>query len=408
MSKILSLGNHYVSDFVKEESDYNNRQKYPLDLILDEEIGAVKLTGSAPLDMMYGKYWYRSGINNSMTQQLKSIVDEITARISYKDNDIWLDIACNDGTLLKFVPNNFIKLGIDPADDSYFQESSKVANKVVQDFFSLESYNKTGYGDKKCKVISIIAMFYDLDDPDAFIKDVYEILEDDGLLVLQMSYTPLMLQQMAFDNICHEHIYYYSLNSIQKLFNKHGFRIVDCSLNDTNGGSFRVYLQKNIGDIKSFASSPMRDVCNFRVNSLLEYEKKHWDISDINIWKVFEEKLNNLKTDLVDFISKEKAAGKKIYGYGASTKGNTLLQYFGLDNTLIEAIAERSPYKYGLKTVGTNIPIISEEDMRKQNPDYLLVLPWHFIDEFKKREKDFLQSGGKLIVPCPEFQVIGV
>jgi hypothetical protein len=407
MKKVLELGSHYVSDFVKSEADYEGRKKYSLDIYIDPETKAAKLTESAPPNIMWGKYWYRSGINTSMTRELKNIVNEIISRIKYQDGDVWLDIACNDGTMFKFIPGSFAKLGIDPCDDSYYQESCKLATKVVQDYFNKESYIKTGYGDKKCKVITTIAMFYDLEDPNPFIKDIVDILDDNGIWVLQMSYTPLMIEQLAFDNICHEHTYYYSLNSIKNLFEKHGLKIVDCDLNDTNGGSFRIYVQKNIAEEDSFGTTPLRSVCDFRVKAILDYENNHYDISDPKLWEDFGNRIDSLKEQTVNFIKQEKAKGKVICGYGASTKGNTLLQYFNLDNTLIDAIAERSPYKYGLKTIGTNIPILSEEEVRDMNPDYMLVLPWHFIKEFVKREDEFLSKGGKFIVPCPEFEIIG-
>lgn len=403
--KVVNLGKHYVSDFIRSDSDYENRQPWSLDLELDEVIGAARLTEVPPSNTMWGKYWYRSGINATMTKELGNIVQEITSRVRLKDDDIWLDIACNDGTLLRQVPNNLTKIGIDPADDTFYIESSKHAT-VIQDYFSYDAYNKTGYGDRKAKVVTTIAMFYDLYNPDPFINDVVSVLDDNGVWVLQMSYTPLMLEQLAFDNICHEHAYYYSLTSIQTLFSKHGLKIVDCDLNDVNGGSFRVYVQKANADEHSFGTRPLRDVCNFRVKSILEYERNHYDLTDIDVWNKFQSDIEALKNETVSFIKEEKAKGKIICGYGASTKGNTLLQWFGLDHTLITAMAERSPYKFGLKTVGTNIPIMSEEEVRAMKPDYMLVLPWHFISEFVEREKDFLASGGKFIVPCPRFQIV--
>jgi hypothetical protein len=404
MKKLLELGNHYISDFIKNESDYSDRKKYNLDIYLDDKIGAARLKETAPPDSMWGQYWYRSGINATMTKELGNIVNEITSRIKYKKEDIWLDIACNDGTLLKQIPNEFIKLGIDPCDDSFYKEASQYGT-IIQDYFSFKAYQKTGYGDKKAKVITTIAMFYDLDDANPFIEDINKVLDDDGIWTIQLSYTPLMLQQLAFDNICHEHIYYHSLNSIKNLITPHNLKIVDTSLNDVNGGSIRIYMQKNIAKESSFATGPLRDVCNFRVQSLLEYENVKFDISKPEVWKDFNKKINDLKKQTVDFIKQEKAKGKVICGYGASTKGNTLLQWFGLDHTLIDAIAERSPYKFGLKTIGTNIPIKSEEEVRRMNPDYMLVLPWHFISEFIQREDEFLSKGGKFIVPCPKFEI---
>lgn len=405
MKKLLELGNHYVSDFIKEDSEMEGRTKYSLDLYLDEELGAPRLMNIAPAHTMWGKYWYRSAINTSMTIELQGIVKEITSRVKLKDDDIWLDIACNDGTLLKAVPNNLTKVGIDPCDESFYAESSKVAT-VVQDFFSKDAWNKTPFADKKAKVITCIAMFYDLDNPHPFVQDLYDILDDDGVAVLQMSYTPLMMNQLAFDNICHEHVYYYDLKSINKLFSQHGFRVVDCSVNDTNGGSFRIYFQKETALVTSFGTSPLRDVCDYRVETILNYETNVVDISSAAAWDDFKLRLDTLKNNVNSFINAAKAEGKKVYGYGASTKGNTLLQYFGLDSSHITAIAERSPYKFGFKTIGTNIPIISEEEMRDANPDYALVLPWHFISEFQTRERAFLEAGGSFIVPCPVFEII--
>jgi NDP-4-keto-2,6-dideoxyhexose 3-C-methyltransferase len=407
MKKLLELGKHYVSDFVKPGAEMRETKPWSLDLYLDESIGAVRLDGVAPLDKMYGQYWYRSGTNATMTKLLGDVVSEITARTQTKPGDIWLDIACNDGTLLRQVPDYMIKVGIDPADDSFIAESSKYA-KVIQDFFSVDAWERAGAGYKaKAKVITCIAMFYDLDEPRQFIRDAHSILADDGVFVLQMSYTPLMLKQLAFDNICHEHVYYYDLRSIKKLFEIEGFVLRDCSLNDANGGSFRVTFQKDTADEKTYATQQVRDVCWYRVESNLAYESSWWDITDENLWKDFGDNIWSLKEQVLTFLQQAKIEGKKVYGYGASTKGNTLLQLFGITPDLVTAIAERSPYKFGLQTVGTNIPICSEEEMRAANPDYLLVLPWHFIDEFVKRESDFIAKGGKLVVPCPTFQVIG-
>jgi SAM-dependent methyltransferase len=411
MKELFSLGELYVSDFIKQDTETtiqnyipSDAKKYELKLMLDEETGAVRLEKPAPMNTMYGKYWYRSGINATMKNELSSIVDSITKLVPLKENDIWLDIACNDGTLLSYVPKNIICVGIDPADDSFKKESEKHADIIVQDYFSQAAWP---YGLLKAKVVTCIAMFYDLDDPNPFLKDVYDVMDDNGLFVLQLSYTPLMIHQVAFDNICHEHIYYYSLFNMMKLLDKNGFEVVDCQLNDVNGGSFRLYVVKNTFKKENFATQPYRDVCDFRIASLIGLEMIQ-NISEPETWLKFKQNIDSLKNQVVSFIKEEKSKGKRIWGYGASTKGNTLLQYFGLDNSLIDGIAERSTYKWGLKTIGTDIPIYSENEMRKAQPDYLLVLPWHFVEEFKKREDDYLKAGGKFIVPCPKFEVVGL
>ena len=401
--ELFSLGKLYVSDFTLQ-SDNNERKKYDLTITLDQETELLRLTSTPPKDMMWGKYWYRSGTNATMRDELKNIVESVLTTIPYNNDDVFLDIACNEGILLGNVPSNFYKVGIDPADYSFKKESEKVSDLIIQDYFSANKY-KEKMGDSKAKIITIIAMFYDLENPTEFLNDVIEIMDDDGILVIQMSYTPLMLKQLAFDNIVHEHCYYYTLSSFKKLLTGVGLNIVDVELNDVNGGSFRVYIRKNTANIKDFKTSPYRDVANFRINSLLKYEES-LKLNDVETYEKFYQDILQLKQETVDFIKREKAKGKTIWAYGASTKGNTLLQWYGLDNTYIDGIAERSEYKYGLKTVGTNIPIFSEEDMRKANPDYLLILPWHFVNEFKKRESNYLENGGKFIIPCPKFEII--
>jgi hypothetical protein len=403
MKELLTLGEIYISDFIKEgESPRGGKSE--LKLLLDDD-GAVRLSHSTPVNNMFGKYWYRSGTNESMKKGLKDVVDSILYVTKYKVGDLWIDIACNDGTLFNYVPKEFIKVGIDPVEDSFKKEAEDACDLFIQDYFSSEVFEKSKYGNQKAKIVTSIAVFYDIVDREKFIRGIDEVMDDDGVWVLQQSYTPLMLKQIAFDNIVHEHYYYYSLFNLKKLLERNGFKIMDCQVNDINGGSFRLYVMKQRGDETKFASQPHRDCCNLRIDSLLEYEKT-FELESRWTWYDFLEDVKRLKNDLLTFICGEVQKGKVVYGYGSSTKGNTLLQYFNLDNTLITAIADKSPYKIGLKTVGTNIPICSEEDMRKAQPDYLLILPWHFITEFKERESEYLSKGGKFIVPCPKLQII--
>jgi hypothetical protein len=401
--EVFNLGSLQMSDFV-EEGEEPRIGTGELKLMLCEESGLLQLEKALPLDAMYGKYWYRSGINNTMRMKLRDVAEECVSSVQWEKGDVFLDIACNDGTMFDFVPDEYIKVGIDPADESFLVESRRRADEVAQDFFSAEVYKNTKYGQIKPKIITTIAMFYDLDDPWSFVKDIKEILHDDGIWVMQLSYTPLMIKQLAFDNICHEHICYYSLTTIKYLMDRAGFDIVDCSINDVNGGSFRIYLMKKEADKTKFRNQQQRDVAGYRIESLLNYEES-LNLNDPETYKKFYEDISCLKEKTVSFIEQERARGKSIWGYGASTKGNTLLQWYGLNNKHIDFIAERSEYKFGLKTVGTNIPICSEAEMRRAQPDYLLVLPWHFISEFSLREKEYLDMGGSFIVPCPKFLI---
>mgnify|MGYP003631312145 FL=1 len=400
---VFNLGKLYMSDFIKK-GDGPRSGIGELKMMLCPESGLLQLEEALPQNEMYGKYWYRSGINSTMRMKLKDVADVCLDSVKMNDGDVFLDIACNDGTMFDFIPDNLVKVGIDPADNSFVKEASQRANAVVQDFFSADAYKSTRYGKIKPKIITTIAMFYDLDDPYEFVEDIKETLDDDGIWVLQLSYTPLMIKQLAFDNICHEHICYYSLSSMKYLMDRAGFDIVDCTLNDVNGGSFRVFLMKKDGDKTKFRCKQERDVAEFRVNSLLEYEKT-LKLNDPETYTNFFSEVCELKEKTVDFIKREVAAGKRIWGYGASTKGNTLLQWYGLNSQYIEAIAERSIYKFGLQTIATNIPILPEDEMRENPPDYLLILPWHFVKEFSIREREFIEGGGKFIVPCPKFLI---
>ncbi len=403
--ELFSLGNIYLSDFLPKDGSPRSEQ-VPLTMMLAPESGLVQLADTASFDDMYRHYWYRSGTNESMVEELKQIATSTSRLMNLKEGDVFVDIACNDGTLLSFIDPKVKRVGFDPAHNTYEEADQRRFDLFVNNYFSAKAYKESAIGTQKAKVITTIAMFYDLEDPNAFVQDIKEILDDNGLWVVQMSYLPLMLKQLAFDNICHEHLEYYSLEAFKYLLDRHGMEIVDCQLNDVNGGSFRVYIRKSGADKTTFATAPYRDVAEYRVQSILAYEQT-LNLKDPQTYMDFYKKSCDLRDQTIAFMKEEKVKGKKIWAYGASTKGNTLLQWWGIDNTLIDGIAERQPMKFGLKTVGSNIPIFSDEEMRAAKPDYLLVLPWHFIESFVRREQEFLNRGGKFIVPCPRFEVIG-
>jgi hypothetical protein len=290
-------------------------------------------------------------------------------------------------------------IGFDPAKN-LLKFSSEGTTKIFCDFFNANKF-KEAFPQEKAKIVTSIAMFYDLEDPNAFVADVAECLDKDGVWIIQMSYLPLMLEQTAFDNICHEHLEYYSLASLQNLLDRHGLQAFDIELNDVNGGSYRVYIKHKDGQ----PANPLPDA-EKRLAELKEKESR-LALQDKKTYEEFAERVMALKERLSNFIKTETEKGKKVYAYGASTKGNTLLQFFNLDYHLIPAAVERNPDKYGKKTVGSMIPIISEAQARAEKPDYLLILPWHFLENFKKREAEFLRAGGKFIVPLPEFKIIG-
>lgn len=401
--ELFTLGELHISDFIDQDAE-PRLTPVELKLMLAPKSGLVQLAHTADFDEMYREYWYRSGTNATMRNELKEIAERATKLIRPTSGDVWLDIGCNDGTLLANVDPSVTRVGFDPALNTFLEaESKKHADTIVVDYFTAEKFKATGH--KQAKVITSIAMFYDLEEPHAFVNDIYETLDDEGLWIIQMSYLPLMLKQLAFDNICHEHLEYYSLESLTYLLDQHDFSVVDCELNDINGGSFRIYIRKKSASASLFATSPYRDVAEMRVEGIRALEEQ-MNLKDPQTYLTFFEKIQELKNQTMEFILKVRAEGKTVCGYGASTKGNTLLQWYGLNNTHIDGIAERSEIKYGKKTAGSNIPIFSEDEARGKKPDYMLVLPWHFIHEFKIREADYLKNGGAFIVPCPKFEII--
>jgi len=404
VESVFCLGEQYVSNFVSPEQP--DGPKAPLELVLCGRCGLLQLKHTVPAEAMYKNYWYRSGTNQTMRNALVDIANKAESLIHLQKEDSVLDVGCNDGTLLaSYKTNGIYRIGFDPAENlAVF--SRKVADKLVTGFFESEAfYRDPELSRTRPKVVTTIAMFYDLEDPNRFVADVKKVMHPDGLWVVQMSYLPLMLKQHEFGNICHEHLEYYSLRSFEYLLKLHDFTLVDVELNDVNGGSFRAYVRNCDVAESVFGDTEYRERASERVRALREPEDamaldKAATYGELALW------VQRIKEDVLAFVKDQVGRGKKVYVYGASTKGNTLLQYFGLDCSLITAAAERNPDKWGKVTVGTRIPIVSEEEARAAKPDYFLVLPWHFLEEFQAREKNYLLSGGRFIVPLPHFTLI--
>jgi SAM-dependent methyltransferase len=404
LEPILNLGEHFVSDFPKPgETD---GIKAPLELVLCRRCRLLQLKHTVPPEAMYRNYWYRSGTNKTMRLALADIANTAETLMHLQSGDSVLDIGCNDGTLLAaYRTGGLLRVGFDPAQN-LAELSRKVADAVVVDFFSASAFEAlVEHRERRPKVVTSIAMFYDLEDPNAFVADVKRVLHPDGLWIVQMSYLPLMLKTNEFGNICHEHLEYYSLQSFEYLLSMHGLEVVDIELNDVNGGSMRAYIRNRDASADAFADATYRSLAAERVREMREQEIR-LGLDEKRVYLDFARRVERIKGDVVDFVRDQAARGRRVYVYGASTKGNTVLQYFGLDSRLITAAAERNPEKWGRVTVGTHIPIVSEADARAAKPEYFLVLPWHFLPEFMEREYDYLVAGGRFIVPFPYFTLI--
>lgn len=351
--------------------------------------GLVQLGHTYDLDELYGEnYGYRSGLNASMVRHLGAKVKWLLERRPLAKGDVVLDIGSNDGTTLGHYPADVRRIGIDPTTEK-FRRFHPPGIEAVADFFTAESFRKVA-GGAKARIVTSISMFYDLPAPMDFVRDVAAVLADDGVWHLEQSYCPLMLETNGYDTVCHEHLEFYGLAQLQWMTSRAGLRITDVSLNDVNGGSFAVTVEKGSGD------API-------VAELLAKEAK---LASLDTWKAFSDTVARHKVELPALLRKLKADGKRVLGLGASTKGNVVLQWCGIGPELLEAIAEVNPDKFGCVTPGSRIPIISEDEARARRPDVWLVLPWHFKKTFLEREKAFLAAGGKLLFPLPAIELV--
>ncbi len=396
---VLDLGMICPSDFV---TDGDQSQKAPLTLVRCVNCGLVQLSCDVDRDSMYREYWYKSGLNKQMVAALRDVARGVRRRTLLEPNDVVIDIGCNDGTLLSFFPDWVYKIGFDPAKN-LADKASKQCDRFINDYFeeyiSTEGVTPRWVGHQRgqiswnqvpqADVITAIAVFYDLPDPRRFVEAVWKQLKPDGLFVLQFTDLVSMIETNAFDAVCHEHLEYYSLNVVCNLLRDCNFEVCDVEGNDVNGGSTRIYATR------AFCSD---------VNPRVEAELRSESIFlNSEVLKGFKYRVECTKELVTDYV---RSCEGDVAVLGASTKGNTLLQCFGLTHEDIDHAAEIDSDKFGMRTVGTNIPIIPQDESLRQNPECYLVLPWHFIEGFIASFTPYLKAGGKLLVPMPEVAVL--
>jgi NDP-4-keto-2,6-dideoxyhexose 3-C-methyltransferase len=391
---VVSLGPQALSGVFPRATDPEPPQA-PLTVIRCTRCNLTQLRHSVDTSQLYTSgYGYRSGINETMRQHLASVVNQVTNLLPLKRGDVVVDIGCNDGTLLNQYSTELVRVGIDPLMDKFkmFYPSNILTKNA---FFSRDALVSL-VGNHKASVITSIAMFYDLEDPSSFVADIAASLDQDGIWIVELSYLPSMFLQNSYDTICHEHLEYYALAQLEWMAERSGLRVFDVELNNINGGSFRGSLchRGAAGRGSSGRLIALRET----EAGLTLHQQAPYDS--------FRGRCEIIRDELSAFIRSEVVAGRRFHAYGASTKGNTILQYCGLNSSLIEAAADRNPEKWGAHTPATRIPIISEEASRAMKPDYYLALPWHFRDEFLSRETAFRAQGGKFVFPIPKLEIV--
>ena len=395
LTTVLSLGDQALTGVFPKTKD-EDVEAGPLELVWSEDSGLLQLGHSYNPSKMYGEnYGYRSGLNNSMVQHLQAKIQQLESFASLQPGELVVDIGSNDCTTLKAYKTPRLKrVGIDPTI-SKFGEFYPADVFQVADFFSQTSFNQLGL--QKAKIITSIAMFYDLESPVKFATDIHDILDENGVWHFEQSYLPSMLRANSYDTICHEHLEYYSLSAVKHILKEAGLRICDVAMNDINGGSFAVTACR--------ADSTRYSAENAIVNWIIEREVAQ-GINDIQTYFEFAKRAHRHRDDLVTLVNSINNSGKKILGYGASTKGNVVLQFCGFKEKDIPAIAEVNEDKFGCFTPGTKIPICSEEQAHAMKPDYYLMLPWHFRNGILQREREFLRDGGRFVIPFPNVEIV--
>ncbi len=401
LTPVTDLGEQYLQgSFVKPGKPYPPDRRIPLTLVRcdptrdEHACGLLQLLHSTPPRVLYSAYWYRSGTNNTMRVHLQEIAAEATKLVDGATAHV-LDIGSNDGTLLHAYPDSFARVGIDPSDIA-----SETADDltIVQDLFpSKELEARTGGA--RFDVITSIAMFYDVEDPVRFVTEVKKLLTPTGIWIFEVAYMPTMLEQNAYDVICHEHLEYYSLGVLEYILERAGMRVFDASLNSINGGSIRCYATHS----DNYAGSTGEGSRQLDVLRQREFEL---ELDTDRPYSAFQGRIDAHREELRALLRVIKQSGQRIHVYGASTKGNVLLQWCGIDHTIIDCAADRNEEKHGARTLGTDIPIVSEEESRAMRPDYYLVLPWHFREEFLERERDTIEAGVKMLFPLPTIEVV--
>lgn len=390
LTKIYTLGRQSLTGIFPSKKNAKI-SKGDLSMVICNKCKLLQLEHNFDANEMYGSnYGYMSSLNKSMISHLKLKALGLKKRYQLKSNMKILDIGSNDGTFLSFFNNKYKLFGCDPTISKFSKYYRKDINQIPS-FFSSKLFEN-----KKFDLISSISMFYDLPDPLTFAKEINSILNNNGVWHIELSYMPMMIKNRSYDTICHEHLEYYSLKSLKYLLDKANFKIINLSFNQINGGSIELDVTKKRSKLKE---------CKHLINWVLESERLN-KYNEIEKHKLFFKECQNHKILLKKLLLTLKKQNKKILGYGASTKGNVLLQYCNIDSKILNYIAEVNKFKFNKFTPGSNIKIISEQEAKRRKPDYLLVLPWHFKDHIIKKEQNFLKNGGKMIFPLPDIEII--
>lgn len=385
---LLDLGRQQVSSYFlrPDESRPLSTGAVPLSLVMCDSCKQVQIREEVAREALFSRYFYRSGTNPMMREALSDVVDAVATRVELMPGDVVLDIGCNDATMLLMHRPDLFRVGFDPAENLEWDRTQSKA-VLANEYFSRDAFLSLTDG-RQARAVTTIATLYSMADLNRVVHDVAATLADDGIWCIQVTYLGSLLETLSFNDVCHEHLYYFSLETLEQLLLKHGLNVFDATVNEVNGGSLRVFCSKR--------SRPQTPSYHSTKN-----QEATLRLADPESYSRFFGRILDMKAKVMRFLGAESEHGRPVIGLGASTKGNVLLQFFGIDSTVVPLISDRNPLKHGLRTQGSNIAVVSEEEARSRNPATMLVLIWFFREEILRRERAFLEAGGQLLFPMP-------
>ena len=396
LEKVLDLGGMPLANAFLDKNQIEQKESsYPLRVVWCKSCGLLQIDEIVPPEILFRNYVYVSGTSEALRKHFECLAMEVVNNFKLNNESLVIDIGSNDGTLLEEFKKLGLKvIGVEPAVNI-----AKIAEEngitTINEFFSENIARKIVKNNGKADVITATNVIAHTNDLDDLLKGVSYLLKDDGVFVIEVPYLVDLLENVEFDTIYHEHLSYFAVYPLKRLFEESDFKIVNIERVKIHGGTIRIFVSKK----KS------RYNINKNVNQLVLIEKEK-KMHEVTVYRNFAERVEKLKEDLVDLLQKLKSENKKVIGYGAAAKGNTLLNYYNIGPDLIEFIADLSPMKQNKFTPGTNIPVYSPDQIYKAKPEYMLILAWNFADEIMKQQSKFREMGGKFIIPVPEVKII--
>jgi SAM-dependent methyltransferase len=392
VEEFLDLGETALANqFLRADELETPEPKYPLRVGFCHDCGHVQLLDSVPPLEMFANYLYISSASDTLKNHLWELSDDLVGRYRLGKDDLVIDIGCNDGTLLQgFARHGVRTLGVDPAENL---AQFSAGDRYIGLFTGSSSRDIAGkWG--KAALITATNTFPHIQNLDDFIEGILHALRPGGAFVIEMHYLLDLVEQVAFDTVYHEHVSYWALAPMKRLFERHGMRVVDAQRVPLHHGQLRVHVQRDgEGDIRP------------GVEEILAAEKSA-GLDRFETYAAFAERAQKIKKDLHEALTAIAKRGERIAGYGAPAKGNTLLGFLEIGPDLLPYIVDRSPLKQGLFTPGTHIPVVTPERLLTDQPEYVLLLAWNFAEEVIKQQAQYLSNGGKFMVPVPEVRLL--